>query len=106
MKLVFAVINSDESAKAAKALAGAGFIVTRLSSSGGFLRKKSMTFMICTEDGKVDEIIGILKTQCHKRKQIVPSSAHGVGTYNAVPMQVSVSGAAIFVTDAERFEKV
>ena len=58
-------------------------------------------------DGKIDEIIGIIKDHSHKRKQFVPSAAsYGVGSYTSFPVEVFVGGATIFVTNIERFEKV
>lgn len=61
----------------------------------------------CTEDEKVDEVVEIIKDKSHKRKQFVPSAAaYGIGTYTSFPVEVSVGGATIFITDVERFEKV
>ena len=65
------------------------------------------TFLVCSENEKVDEIIEIIRLHSRKRKQFVPSSAsYGVGSYTSFPVEVSVGGATIFVTDIERFEKV
>ena len=66
------------------------------------------TFMICADDDKVEQIIGIIKERSRRRKQYVPAGIlagtemHG-GSY---PVEVSVGGATIFVTDVERFEKI
>ena len=65
------------------------------------------TFLLCVEDGAVDEAIKLISDMCHKRKQYVPTeSSYGIGTYSSFPVEVSVGGATIFVTDIERFEKV
>ena len=58
-------------------------------------------------DCGLDDIIEIIREHSHKRKQFVPSAAtYGVGSYTSFPVEVSVGGATIFVTDIERFEKV
>ena len=65
------------------------------------------TFMICSEDDKVDEIIDVIREHSHKRQQFVPnSSAYIGGAYTSFPVEVTVGGATVFVTNIERFEKV
>ena len=55
----------------------------------------------------MDDIIEIIKQHSRKRKQFVPSAAsYDMGSMNSFPVEVSVGGATIFVTDIERFEKV
>ncbi|NLK70827.1 MAG: transcriptional regulator [Clostridiales bacterium] len=107
MKLIFAIINKDDSNAVSKALTKAGYFTTKLASTGGFLSSGNTTFLICTENENVDHVIKIIEEKSHKRKQFVPSaSSYGVGTYSSFPVEVSVGGATIFVTDIERFEKV
>lgn len=107
MKLIFAVVNGDDSQAVSKALTKNGFFATKLASTGGFLSAGNTTFLICTDDHKVDKVIEIISEKSHKRKQFVPSAAsYGIGAYTAFPVEVSVGGATIFVTDVERFEKV
>lgn len=107
MKLVYAIVNNDDSHAVSSALTKAGFSATKLASTGGFLMAGNTTFLICAEDEKVDEIIKVIGTKSHKRKQFVPSAtSYGVGTYTSIPVEVSIGGATIFVTNIERFEKV
>lgn len=107
MKLVYAIINNDDSHSVASALTKNGFQATKLASTGGFLMAGNTTFLVCTEDDKIDDIISIIKQHSHKRKQFVPSAAsYGVGSYTSFPVEVFVGGATIFVTNIERFEKV
>ncbi len=107
MKLIFAIINKDDSHTVSKALTKAGHFATKLASTGGFLSAGNTTFLICTENENVDNVIKIIEEKSHKRKQFVPSAASfGIGTYSSFPVEVSVGGATIFVTDIERFEKV
>lgn len=107
MKLIFAIVNNDDSHSVQSALTQNGIQATKLASSGGFLMAGNTTFMICSDDDRLDEVIGIIKKHSHKRKQFVPNSANfGIGSYASFPVEVSVGGATIFVTNVERFEKV
>ena len=107
MKLIYAIINNDDSHSVSSALTKGGFSATKLASTGGFLMAGNTTFLVCSEDDKVDEIIGIIRDHSRRRKQFVPSGAsYDVGSYTGFQVEVSVGGATIFVTDIERFEKV
>ena len=107
MKLVFAIVNNDDSHSVSSALTQGGYQATKLASTGGFLMAGNTTFMICSEDGKVDDVIDIISKHSHKRKQFVPNSAsYGMSNYTSFPVEVSVGGATIFVTNIEIFEKV
>ena len=65
------------------------------------------TFLIGTDDDRVDDVIRIIGMHSKKRTQMVPSSAsYGVGMYTSFPVEVQVGGATIFVTNIERFEKL
>lgn len=109
MKLIFAVINNDDSHAVSSSLTKAGYSATKLSSTGGFLMSGNTTFLICAENESVDAVIEIIKHCSRRRKQYVPASAHmgGIEMQAAsFPLEVSVGGATVFVTDIERFEKV
>ncbi|MEF9984392.1 MAG: cyclic-di-AMP receptor [Oscillospiraceae bacterium] len=107
MKLLFAIISNDDSARVQSALTKAKFSVTKLATTGGFLMSGNTTFIIGTDDDKVDEVISIISAHSKKRTQMVPSSSsYGVGMYTSFPVEVQVGGATIFVTNVERFEKV
>ena len=108
MKLIYAIVNNDDSHAVSSALTKNGFFATKLASTGGFLMAGNTTFLICCEDDSVDNIIDIIRDHSKKRKQYVPSAASFSADAAPVsyPVEVSVGGATIFVTDIERFEKV
>ena len=107
MKLVYAIVNNDDSHAVSSALTRSGFQATKIATTGGFLMAGNTTFMVCSEDDKVELVIETIKKHSHKRKQFVPNSAsYGLGSYASFPVEVSVGGATIFVTNIERFEKV
>lgn len=107
MKLIFAIINNDDSHAVQSALTKQGFMATKLASSGGFLMAGNTTFMVCSEDESVDTILDIIKSHSHKRTQFIPNTASlGEAPYSGIPVEVTVGGATVFVTNIERFEKV
>ena len=53
MKLIIAIVNNDDSNAVQTALTEGGFFVTKLATSGGFLKKGNTTFFIGTNDDKV-----------------------------------------------------
>ena len=107
MKLVFAIINSDDAGAVAKALTQNGFSSTRLATTGGFLMSKNVTLMVGVDGEKVNEVIEIVKEYSHSRSQIIPTSS-GVGRDfpTGMPVEVRVGGATIFVVDVEQFQRV
>ena len=62
-KMIFAVLSGRDCAETVQDLNAHGFYATLLSTTGGFLRKKSVTLMIGLEAERLDEALSILK--CH-----------------------------------------
>lgn len=106
MKLIFAIVNSDDSSVVASSLTAAGFSATKLATSGGFLKAGNATFIIGTQDDKVDEVISIVRDHSQKRTKIMPeNTAFAKGTFPTKAVEVNIGGATIFVVDVDRFEK-
>ena len=104
MKLIFAIVSNDDSSRVSKELTKNKYSVTKLATTGGFLMAGNTTFLIGTDDDRVDDVIRIIGMHSKKRTQMVPSSAsYGVGMYTSFPVEVQVGGATIFVTNIERF---
>ena len=107
MKLIIAIVSNDDANKVQSELTKNGFSITKLATTGGFLLAGNTTFLIGTEDEKVDRVIELISDHSKKRTQMVPSTAsYGVGMYTSFPVEVTVGGATIFVLDVERFEKL
>ena len=107
MKLIYAIVCDEDSLLVSQSLTKEGFFATKLASTGSFLMSGNTTFMICTEDDKIDEVIEIIRQNSKRRKHMIPSSAgYGLGSYTPLPVEVTVGGATVFVTNIERFEKI
>lgn len=107
MKLLIAVINSDDSHVVLDEITKAGFYATKLSTTGGFLRAGNLTLLMGVEDDKVDELLDILRTNCHKREELTPVvPTYSSGLVNAIPVKITVGGATVFVLDVDQFYKM
>lgn len=107
MKLIIAIVNKEDSHAVQTALTREGFSVTRLATTGGFLMAGNITFLIGTEEEKVDKAIETLGKYSKQRTEIVPTSTtYGVGITTAYPLEVTVGGATVFVVDVEKFVKL
>lgn len=107
MKLIIAVVQDKDSNRLANALIKEGHRATKLASTGGFLKAGNTTFLIGTEDDKVNDVLKVIKANCQVRDQLVtPVSPMGGTTdsYIPFPVEVQVGGAAVFVMPVERFE--
>ena len=71
MKLIIAIVNKEDSSKLISNLNKAGFMSTKLSTTGGFLSAGNVTLIIGTEEEKVDDCIKIMEDCCSKRTQMV-----------------------------------
>lgn len=107
MKLVLAIVSGDDSSKVSRALTKANYSVTKLATTGGFLMSGNTTFIVGTDDEKVDGVLEILAKNSKTRKQMVPTSAsYGVGMFSSMPIEVQVGGATVFILDVEQFVKL
>lgn len=107
MKMLLAIVNYDDSRNVMSNLMKAGFSITKLASTGGFLRAGNVTILIGLEDDKLDNAIEIIRKYSNTRRQVIPTTGElGMLTGPSVPVEVSVGGATVFVLNVERFEKI
>lgn len=108
MKLVMAIVNDEDGNIVLSELNKNRFSVTKLATTGGFLKSGNMTLIIGTEDENVQTVIDIIKSKSKRRKQITasPMPIGASASFNPYPIEVEVGGATIFVLDVDRFEKV
>lgn len=106
MKMVMAIINRDDASVVVQQLTKSGYQVTKLATTGGFLRTGNTTILIGVDNEKVDQVISIITKHSNSRKQLMPATDMGTGVYSNMSIEVMVGGAAIFVLNVEHFEKV
>ena len=88
MKLIITVISDNDNDPVTQALIVAGFRVTRIASTGGFLRRGSSTLMIGVTDEKVDAAIEVI------RQSVSPAQEAGM------------KRATLFVLNVEHFKQI
>ncbi|MFY0761148.1 cyclic-di-AMP receptor [Metabacillus dongyingensis] len=106
MKMIIAVVQDQDSNKLSSALVEHNFRATKLASTGGFLKSGNTTFMIGTEDVRVEKALAVIKENCQSREQLVaPVSPMGgnADSYVPYPVEVEVGGATVFVLPIEQF---
>lgn len=105
MKLVIAVINHDDAGAVTQNLSRNGFSSTRLATTGGFLLAGNVTLLIGVREEDVQKVIDLIGECSHSRKQMIPATTEmSYGYIPAMPVEVTVGGATVFVVDVDRFE--
>jgi len=83
MKLVFAIIRDRDDAAVVQRLVERGYRVTRVASTGGFLRRGNVTLLIGTEAERVQAALDLIRDACsppdpgqHRATVFVLNAAH------------------------------
>lgn len=109
MKLIIAIVQDEDASRLIGQLMNEGFGVTKLATTGGFLRAGNTTLLVGVEDDRFQPAMDIIEKVCKSRKQIAPSPASMVGvpgSYTPYPIEVVVGGATIFVLTVDQFIKL
>lgn len=107
MKLIITIVSRDDASAVMRELVKNKFFVTKLASSGGFLRSGNTTLMIGTSDENVDKAINLITENSKNRKELVPNSiVSDFGMFSSSPIEVTVGGATMFVVNVEKIVKV
>ena len=109
MKLIIAIVQDEDASRLVGQLMNEGLGVTKLATTGGFLRSGNTTLLVGVEDDQLQSAMAIVEKICKSRKQVAasPASMIGVpGAYSSYPIDVVVGGATIFVMTVDQFVKV
>ena len=109
MKLIIAIVQDEDSSRLIGQLMNDGFGVTKLATTGGFLRAGNTTLLVGVEDDRFQEAMDLIEKVCKSRKQIAPAPSSMVGmpgSYTPYPIEVVVGGATIFVLTVDQFVKL
>ena len=87
MKLMFIIVRDVDGDKVIQVLVEHQFRVTRVASTGGFLRRGNVTLMLGLEQGQVQPVIDLLRQTCG-------------------PADGSQHRATLFVVDMPYFEQI
>ena len=109
MKLIFAIVSNDDSSKVSKELTKNRFSVTKLATTGGFLRAGNTTLLLGVEDEKLEHALEFIESICKSRKQMVSANSTSLDISMNMGMssniEIMVGGATVFVLDVVKFSK-
>ena len=106
MKLILAIVNSEDANSVSKHLSESGFYTTKLATTGGFLKAKNTTFLIGVEDSRVQPAIKVIEKYAHRRTDSSSNMQYPAAVQYSHPVSVSAGGATVFVMDVEQFIKL
>lgn len=61
MKMIIAIVRDSDNESITQALIASSFRVTRIASTGGFLRRGSSTLMVGVEDEKLESALRVIR---------------------------------------------
>ena len=108
MKLIIAIVQDEDAGRLISNLMQEGYSVTKLATTGGFLRAGNTTLLLGVDDHELDGALTLIEKIGHSRKQVATSPspvAGSTGAYVPYPIEVVVGGATVFVLDVEKFKK-
>ena len=71
MKLVLAIVQDDDAIDLIEELTDKDYRVTKLATTGGFLKSGNTTLMIGVEEKEVKNLINVIEDVCKRRKETV-----------------------------------
>ena len=108
-KLILAIIQDEDAFHIMDHLASRGFMVTKLATTGGFLRSGNTTIICGVSEERIPELVEIIEQRGKSRKQITSVNAMNVNaneSFAPYPVEVTVGGANIFILNVEEFKRV
>lgn len=108
MKLIVAIVQAYDTDPLLRAVTAAGFRVTRIQSTGGFLRAGNSTVFMGVEDSRVRECMELIRSSSRSRIESVPDELeeHIFELTGGDIASVAVGGAVVFVLPIARFERI
>lgn len=108
MKLIIAIVQDQDAISLIDDLTEKNYRVTKLASTGGFLKSGNTTLLMGVEEDYVNEVISIVDRNCKTREittSLLNTTVPGE-TYIPYPLQVKVGGATLFILDVERHIRI
>jgi uncharacterized protein YaaQ len=88
MKLIIAILRDQDTEPVVQALIAGGFRVTRIASTGGFIKRGSSTIMVGLEEDQIDSAIQVI------RQNLSPADEH------------TAARVALFVLNVAEFNQI
>ena len=106
MKLLFAIVQDEDANRVMNSLNKKGYMVTKLSSTGGFLKAGNTTLLIGIDEQYVNDVLSIIESKSKSRKSLVNVDNSIVGgAMFPTSTEINVGGATVFILDVENYKK-
>ena len=109
MKLIIAIVQDEDAGRLISSLMKEGYGVTKLATTGGFLRAGNTTLLLGVEDEKLEHALEVIEGICKSRKQMVSANSTSLDVSMNMGMssniEIMVGGATVFVLDVVKFSK-
>ena len=92
-KMVLSIIHPDDAQGLIEALNKAGYRVTRMSTTGGFLRQGNTSLMIGVDETQIEQVLETIRANTRRRSK--------KGWWGR-PGKHTLSAATVFVLDMEQ----
>lgn len=108
MKLLVAIVQDADVNALVDELTEKKYRLTKLSSSGGFLKAGNTTLLIGVEEEHLEEALKVIENNCKQREittSLLTVTMPG-DAFIPYPLEVKVGGATVFVLDVDRFVRI
>lgn len=95
MKLIVAIVKGEDADEVIRALLTEGHRLTRINTTGGFLRRGNATLLIGVKASQVDDVVNLIEDACPRRTEPAPLDK-GLPEFSA----------NVFVLDASHFLRI
>ena len=105
MKLIIAIVQSEDAKRLQAAFVDNKVGATKLASTGGFLREGNTTFLLGVEDEDVDGVLQLIEEHSQTREETINPGIHpGISFEQPIePVNITVGGATVFVLPVDQF---
>lgn len=105
MKLIIAIVQDQDAPSLIEDLTDHQYRVTKLTSTGGFLKAGNTTLLIGIEEDHIKAVVDLIERNCKTREittSLMTVTMPG-DTYIPYPLEVKVGGATLFIVDVEKY---
>ena len=108
MKMLIAIVQDQDSHILMDELSERDFRMTKLASTGGFLKAGNTTILMGIDDARIPEALSIIENNCKSRDMTTSlmSVTMPGDAYIPYPVELKIGGATVFIMDVESFIRI
>ncbi len=108
MKLLIVIVQDQDAHLLIDELTERDFRMTKLASTGGFLKSGNTTILMGIDEARIPEAMKIIETNCQSREMAtsIMSVTMPGDAYIPYPVEVKLGGATVFVMEVDAFIRI